>query len=192
MTTDHVAVALPGGAPGWFGHGFLALQLPSLVLREVGARLVQVEWPNDLLAARDAPDFLDRLRGHAADAVARLSLQPGDRLTVLAKSLGTMALPGLAGVELPPATEVVWLTPVYRPGVAEAATGCGWRSLFVVGGADPLHDADQHAAVLAATGAAEVVLERADHGLVVDGDPDATLAGARRLVDAVRAFVGPA
>lgn len=63
-----------------------------------------------------------------------------------------------------------------------------WPSLVVAGSADPYHDARAHAEVCATIRAQSLVVERANHGLVVDADVMATVDAHRALAHARLAF----
>jgi hypothetical protein len=79
----------------------------------------------------------------------------------------------------------VWLTPLV--GEAAVRDGIAPPALLVGGTADPSWDAG----FARSLGVQVVELERVDHGLVVEGDVEASLDAMRRLVQAVAAFATP-
>lgn len=94
---------------------------------------------------------------------------------IVAKSLGTLALPLAADRMLPG----VWLTPlVHDPSVTDALARQTAAALVIAGGADPSWDGS------AATAGAHrtVVLDDADHALEVPGDPHRSLAHLATVV----------
>ena len=183
---DHVAVVLPGSGYGADGP---ALAIPALALEQIGIDVVVATYP----AWRPDPEDADeqtRFHQEVVDEILQ-AVAGAVRVTFVAKSLGTIVLSGLDPRALPAGTRVraIWVTPVFgwkRVGVDAAAKG--WPSLIVSGGADRSYDRDATQKVVAATKADELVLDGADHSLVVRGDVHATVDGFRRLADAVLAF----
>jgi hypothetical protein len=118
-------------------------------------------------------------------------------VTFVAKSRGTLVLaamdPSVVGAG---SVAAVWVTPLLGlEYVRTAIVARAWPSLLVAGSADPYHEAAEHDAVCRAIGSASLVIEGADHGLVVEGDVLATVDGFRRLAEATLAFAratGPA
>lgn len=182
--TEHLAIVLPGREYGYLGP---ALRLPRLVAEQAGARVVEVSYP--AVAPGGSWDGLYRA---VADQVASAVSDTGaERVTFLAKSLGTVLLAALPPeIPLPGAVRAVWLTPIFgREPVREGAIAQGWPSLLVAGQADQFHEPSHHEAVAAALGAASVVLPGADHLLEVPGDVLATLRGWRLLTESVQGFI---
>lgn len=185
----HLGIVMPGQGYGPQGP---VLRYPALVLRQLGAEVRTVAYP-------DLDDQLDEVaqwRKFSSDVGRQVSafvdeVQP-ERLTFVAKSLGTIALANLdpALLSAVSRTEAVWLTPLFgRPDVRDGAVARWWRSLIVAGAADRAHDAGAHAEVVAALGAESVVLDGADHSLEVAGDIETTVAHHRVLVERVLRFL---
>jgi hypothetical protein len=113
-----------------------------------------------------------------------------ERITFLAKSLGTVALAAfdttiVAGVVV----DAIWVTPLFGfEVVKQGAISHYWRSLLVAGSADEAHNSAAHETVRASLGASSLILPGADHGLEVAGDVWATLDGLHSLVQAVLEF----
>jgi hypothetical protein len=59
-----------------------------------------------------------------------------------------------------------------------------WLSPFVAAAADPYPDASAHQEVCAAIDPTSLIIDGADHGLVVHGDVRAMVAGFRTLAPA--------
>lgn len=182
-----VAVVLPGGGYGPLGA---ALRFPVLALEAAGARTVTVDYP--LSAVRD-DHWLSQLRA-SVDEQVRAGVAEAERVTFVAKSLGTAALAGLAPDAVGGAyVDAVWLTPLF--GEAEVRAGAvrhGWRSLLVAGAADGYHRPDLHDAVADALQAESLVLAGSNHALEVPGHPLATVEVMRQLTEAVVRFAGAA
>ena len=112
---------------------------------------------------------------HAGDA--RILLVTKSITSHAARLAGERRLPG------------VWLTPLLRlPEIAAAFEGLDAPSLLIGGSADASWDA-----AVARRGGHEVLeLEGADHSLQIGGDPLASVALLRRVVERVDAFIGDA
>lgn len=85
--------------------------------------------------------------------------------------------------------DAIWVTPLL--GLDYVRTGVlakGWPSLIVAGAADPYHDRAAHEAVCTQLSASQLVIDDADHGLVVAGDVRKTVDGFRALAEASLAF----
>ena len=169
-----VLTVLPGS--GYTAQGPV-LARPAAALRREGWTVRTVVWdgrpdPDD---ARDV--YADVLRDGVEAAPDAVHL-------VLAKSLGTLALPVAVERGLPGA----WLTPLLTvdgaPEVRAAAAGLGATgvpALLAGGTADRLWDG----ALAAASGARVLEVDGGAHSLEVDGDPDRTA----RALDAVTSAV---
>jgi predicted alpha/beta hydrolase family esterase len=182
----HLAIVLPGREYGPLGP---ALRLPRLAVEETGAEIVEVTYPT-IPAADDARSWESLQQAVNRQIISHLS-NPPDRITFIAKSLGTVVLSALpAGLPFPASVSAVWLTPIFGwERVRSGAVARAWPSLLVAGAADSLHEPQHHEAVAAAIGATSVVLPSADHLLEVPGDVMATLDGFRTLTESVRNFV---
>jgi hypothetical protein len=149
--------------------------------------------PTSGCAASSGRTF-DAFDAFVHDRVVEL-VQAGDwdQVTFVAKSRGTLFLSTMAPLRRAVGIQAVWVTPLLgldyvRAGVVEK----GWRSLVVAGSRDPYHDAGAHAEVCDAIGATSLILDGADHGLVVRGDVRATVEGFARLAEESLAFAnGP-
>ncbi|MFI2103170.1 hypothetical protein ACH436_07755 [Isoptericola sp. NPDC019693] len=173
--TGLVLTVLPG--VGYTAEGPV-LARPAAALRSDGWSVRTVVWDGrpDFDVARRV--YADVLRDGVAAAPSAVHL-------VLAKSLGTLALP--VAVELVLAG--AWLTPLLTTGrtpeVRAAAAGLGASgvpALLAGGTADGLWDG----ALAAASGARVLEVDGGDHSLEIDGDPERT---ARALDDVTAAVV---
>ncbi len=181
----HVAVVLPGGSAG---PNSAPLLIPSLAAEQSGIAVEAVAYPDF------RPESLERDAARAFDVevfdlVRRLvTSRRADRVTFIAKSRGTLFLSTMLPLD-GVACDAIWVTPLFGLDyVCEGFVDKGWRSLVVAGGGDRYHDATAHERVCAAVDAESVVIEGADHRLVVDGNATATVAGLARLCDASLRF----
>ncbi|MFD2025182.1 hypothetical protein [Promicromonospora aerolata] len=168
-----VATVLPGSgytamAPLlWYARG---------ALHDLGWTIRTLEWTT-------APSF-DSARTAYAEVLGEDA--PGDDTLhlVVAKSLGTLAMPLAVRLGLPG----VWLTPLLTseqaPDVQETAAELDENHLLIGGTADPLWDGE-----LADGSDADVVeVDNADHSLEVPNDRAENLAIVEEVVSAIEEF----
>ncbi len=118
-----------------------------------------------------------------------LAERRASRVTFIAKSRGTLFLSAMGEMPLPADVDAIWVTSLLgfdyvRDGVVDKR----WPSLLVAGSADRYHDPDAHAKVRETIGAESLIIDGADHGLVVGGSVRATVEGFRALAEASLAF----
>ena len=183
----HLALVLPGAGYGPAGP---ALRFPALAVAQCGAEVREVRYSSS------PPRVSDLEAGQDFYATARDQIQAivderrYAKVTFIAKSLGTMVL-GAIGRELalPGLVDALWITPIFSLDyVRDGALAVGWRSLVVCGSADRYYDRGAIEQVVSGLGADSLVLDRADHGLEVNGDVLATLEGMHRLARAAVGF----
>jgi hypothetical protein len=181
--SDHVAIFLPGAG---YRHAHPLLWFARQALRQVGATEVLVEYEpvsslEDLL--EPAHPFFAGVREVVAGALAE---HAPERVTLVGKSLGTIALGEIARSGLVPEADAVWLTPIWEHDPTfESARACAWRSLYAVGTSDPTFRPDRHHSL----GGATVVVDGGDHALQIEHDVAASLAALTRVVSAVYELV---
>ena len=190
---EHLVVLLPG-------YGY-TLDMPLFFYAEnraleVGADVLRVEYayyrmPEFQGAAEDEQRrwLLEDTEAALRDALAQ---RPYRGVTLVGKSLGTRAMAHLLD-GAPEAWAAAWLTPMLaEPPVVAAVRGFGDRSLVVIGTADPHYDPGLLAELAADPKIETVVVEDADHGMDVPGDPVASVRALGRYVEAlVRFLPGP-
>jgi predicted alpha/beta-hydrolase family hydrolase len=193
VETDHVAILLPG--VGYTTHMPL-LYYPASLLLTMGADVLRVETVYIKQADFGALPGAEKARWAFADATAvcraALDQRLYRRITLVGKSLGTLAMGYLLGTEDALAqARAIWLTPLLSNDLLRAqiqqAKSC---SLFAVGTADPHYDATRLAEVQAVTGGKVVVIEGANHSLEVEGDVKRSLQALEEVMDAIQAFLG--
>lgn len=114
-----------------------------------------------------------------------------DRVTVIGKSLGTLAMTHVFDIErrLRGGAGDVWLTPLLADRRLHARIASPDRaSLIVMGTRDPQYNAD-HLSQLRAAGHRTLVLENAGHSLGVEGDLVRTLKMLQETVETVAQFL---
>jgi hypothetical protein len=188
--TDHLGVILPG-----YRHtiDMPDLHYAGLILQAKGADVLRVEY------AYPKTDFMKRPQSEQADwlsADVRAAFDAGwrqrgyKRVTLIGKSLGTLAMGRLLEDARFAGAGCVWSTPIladerlcaqirkHRP-----------RSLFIIGTADHFYRPALLRELVGATEGQALVLEGVHHGLEIEGDIPGTLDALRRIVDALQEFV---
>jgi hypothetical protein len=168
------AIVLPGRRypPG---KPLLAAVTDVLLARGWAVREVWWELPEDLPDRRVTRWVTDQARSAASGWT--------DRPLLVGKSLGTRA----ASYATKQGLDAVWLTPLLLDRkVTRAIRRSRARQLLVGGTAD---DLAWDGSVAHSLGADVLELPDADHGLVVQGDPERTAAHLDRLRQAVDAWL---
>ncbi len=187
VETAHLAVVLPGLS---YTCRSPALYYPTLLLVDgFGADVLWVEYDyfwRPGFADLPEPEQDRRLFADAEAALrAALSRGPYERLTLVGKSLGTLAVAHLLSTDAPlEKTQALWLTPLLSEcGVRERVREGEERSLAIVGTADPEYAPE------ALAGVEHITIEGADHALEVRGDAWASLRALEKALGAIEAFV---
>jgi hypothetical protein len=134
------------------------LHWPAAMLTQLGWSVLGITWDEDRLSREGAASQVRR----CADTALRQA--PSDQpILVVAKSLGTLALPWAVENRLPG----VWLTPLLQDPAVVAAVQDARQLTLLVGGTD-----DPHWQPPATVGSGVTLLELpgADHGLQHPGD----------------------
>jgi pimeloyl-ACP methyl ester carboxylesterase len=165
-----VATVLPGKG---YSPAAPLLHYATMLLRDRGWTVRQLWWDKTEMSTEEAAVARARRELDAVTAPVHL---------VVAKSLGTLALPIAAEMGLPG----VWLTPILTdPGVAAALSRIEVPALLIGGTADPFWVSD------VARGERLQVLEiaGADHGLEFGGAVLPAIAALRKVTEAMASFV---
>lgn len=190
--TDHLALILPGYA---YPCEMPALYYPAALLLSLGADVLHVRY-----AYNENPDFRALPEPEqdawlfadvAAATAAALAQRPYQRVTLVGKSLGTLAMGHLLATDSRLAgAYCVWLTPLLSDAtlVAQMRQHCR-RAFFVIGTADSEYDAATLAELRQATGGDALVVEGAHHGLEISDDLERSILVMRDLVAALRIFL---
>jgi len=188
--TDHLGIILPG-----FRHtiDMPDLHYAGLVLQKRGADVLRVEYAYSKTDFRQQSkqDQADRLSADVRAACAAGLVRCDYRkITLIGKSLGTLAIGHLLEDPRFAAAACIWSTPVlasdwmcaqirkHRP-----------RSLFIIGTADEFYNPALLGELVDATKGKALVLPGVHHGLEIEGDIHGTLAALRQIVDAVEEFI---
>ena len=188
----HLAVLLPG-----FGY---TLDMPLFyyaenLLLERGWDVLRVEYAYNRHPAYQSLPEPERERWLFEDATAAwragLGQRAYERVVLIGKSLGTLAMGHLlTATEPPPTVGAVWLTPLLsKEPLRQQIRGYGGPSLFVIGTADPHFDPVVLEEMQVATIGEAVVVRNADHGMDIPGDPIASVRAVERVVEALGRFL---
>jgi hypothetical protein len=190
--TDHLAILVPGGR--YTAHMPL-LYYPMRLLLTLGADALRIEYAYMDRAEYQALPPAERMRWLFTDVTAAsraaLAQRPYHQVTLVGKSLGTLAMGHLLTTENAlQKAQAIWLTPLlwndlWRSQVQRARP----RSLFASGTADPHYDAAHLAELQAATDGQAVLVEGANHSLEIEGDVMASLQALEQVVQAVQTFL---
>ena len=189
-SSRHLAVVLPGLS---YNALMPALFFPWRLLLEMGADVLRVDYDYARPERRGDPtgEMAARLTADVSAAVAA-GLAAGDyrRVTLLGKSLGTMAMAHLLSTEPRLATaDCIWLTPLLRhERLRSRLRDAARRSLLVIGTADAEHD-PAVLAELRAAGADLLELEGAGHGLDVAEDVMMSIEYLATIARRIGAFI---
>jgi hypothetical protein len=190
--SQHLALVLPGmrytvSAPALYYATSLLLEHEADVL------LVEYEYFRQ-------PDFQtvsgeERLQWISADVAAAyqaaISQRTYTRLTLIGKSLGTLAMGHLLSTAaLPERVDAIWLTPLLRVEyVRQQILNCGHHSLLVIGTADPHYDAECLDEIQQSTGHEVLTIDGADHTFDLKDGVIPTIKVLEKLITDLEQFL---
>jgi len=190
--TDHLAILVPGGR---YTAYMPLLYYPLRLLLTLGADVLRIEYAYTGRADYQALPPAEQVRWLFTDVSAAsraaLAQRPYQQVTLVGKSLGTLAMGYLLTTESAlRKAQAVWLTPLlwndlWRSQIQQVRP----RSLFASGTADPHYDPAHLAELQAATNGKAVVVEGANHSLEIEGDVMASLQALEQVVQAVQTFL---
>jgi len=187
---SHIAIVLPG-----FRH---TVDRPDLhyaqrILYQGGADILRVEyqyWRAEYATLSEAAQDACIASDATAVVDAAFARRAYSKLTLLGKSLGTIAMAHLLHDERCRAADCIWETPPLTvPWLRDQIRLHQPRSLFVVGTDDSHYDESILLELERATGGQTVRVVGADHSLEVPGDIEASLVGLTSIAQAVESFV---
>ena len=189
---DRLALLLPG-----FGY---TLDMPLFyyaenLLQERGWDVLRVEYDYNTRPEFQTLPKPDRDRWILADTTAAwragLSQRTYERVALIGKSLGTLAMGHLLTMaDPPPNVGAVWLTPMLSvERLRQQISRYGGPSLFVIGTADPHFEPVVLEKMQVATTGEAVIVKNADHGMDIPGNPVASVRAVERVVEALGRFL---
>jgi len=188
--SDHLGMIFPGIS---YTTSLPALHYSGGLLLSHGADLLCLDYA---YSAASRSNLFERLSfdvSAACDVV--LAAGSYDRLTLVGKSLGTLALAHLMLTRASDArfrdARYIWLTPLLRNDrFREAISSRRSRSLFVIGTADDEYDPDLLAELERVTGGEGLVVDGAGHGLEIPGDVVGSIRAIERIILRIEEFLG--
>jgi len=144
-------------------------------------------------------NFMDRSQAEqdrwiSADVFAAcnagLSQRPYEKITLVGKSLGTIAMGHLLADRRFQGTTCIWLTPLLtvdwlRNRIEEIHP----RSLFIIGTADQFYQPDIFRQLETVTNGSALVIEDANHALEIPGDIQKSVQALSQIVQALQEFI---
>lgn len=161
--TDHLTLILPGLN---YTCDMPLLYYSSQIMLEAGADVVQVKYDYTRTQAKQTSSLTERFSQMKADviqmALVALQQRKYKHLTLIGKSLGTLAIPNLLKADLPLRPQsCVYLTPILNELVPlrDLIQTCR-RNLFVIGTSDRYFDPDL---------INQLISPQADNFMIIDG-----------------------
>lgn len=187
---SHAAIILPG--MGYTAQMPLLYYVANLFVAQ-NADVLQVNY--NYIDAFRGLDSTEQHRWLAADSDAAyrafIAQQSYTRLTVVGKSLGTIAMAHLFATHdfsTPPTA--LWLTPVLtNAAVREQIAAFPGPSLVVIGTADSFYDPNLLAAIGETSTRHFAIIEGADHSMNVNDDVFQSLQALEQVLRAVENFL---
>jgi len=193
LESDHLALILPGLN---YSCDMPLLYYATQIMLEAGADVVQVKY--DYTQSRSdgsASTLNERFRDLQTDVaqIARVALMQRDykRLTVIGKSLGTLAIPRLLQTDLPlrPHT-CVYLTPILNElvPIRDLIQTCP-RNLFVIGTSDRYFDPELISQLINPQADNFMIIDGVNHSLEFPGDSSRSLQVLENVVHRMQKYL---
>lgn len=190
QSSTQLAVILPGYR---YPVEMPPLYYAARILQEQGADVLRVEY------AYYRTSFLQQSENEQdqwisndvfAACEAGLSQRSYEKITLVGKSLGTIAMGHLVSEPRFQQATCVWVTPLItvewlRSRIEQTHP----RSLFIIGTADRFYKPELLNHLKTLTQGQTCILEGADHGLEIPGDIPGSLAALRQIVETLQAFL---
>lgn len=190
VPTRHLGIILPGYR---YSAEMAPLYYAGCILLDQGADLLRIEY------AYYRTDFIKQPESEQdqwissdvfAACKAALSHHSYEKITLVGKSLGTIAMGHLLADPVFQRATCIWLTPLLtvdwlRSRIEQTHP----RSLFVIGTADKFYKPDILKRLEQITGGRSLVLEGVNHALEIPGDIPKSLAVLHQIVQALQEFL---
>ncbi|MBK9927451.1 MAG: hypothetical protein IPP66_19450 [Anaerolineales bacterium] len=188
---QHLGIILPG-----YRHSvdMADMHYAGRILLEQGADLLRVEYVYYQTDFMEQPAS-EQNKWIAGDVFAvcnaALSQRSYDRITLVGKSIGTIALANLLTDSRFQNATCVWSTPLLTlEWLRERIEQVHPRSLFITGTADKFYKPEILKHLETVTNGRTVVIEGANHGLEIPESISASLAALGQIVQALQEFLG--
>jgi predicted alpha/beta-hydrolase family hydrolase len=188
--TKHLGIILPGLR---YSAEMAPLYYAARVLLDQGADVLRVEY------AYYQTDFSQRPESEQdqwissdvfAACNAGLSYRSYEKITLVGKSLGTIAMGHLLGDNRFQKATCIWETPLLTvEWLCSRIEQAQPHSLFIIGTADQFYKPDILKRLELATKGHSLVIEDANHGLEIPGDIPKSIKALEKMVQAFQEFM---
>ena len=188
--TRHLGIILPGYS---YSPDMAPLHYASLILLEGGADLLQIEYTYYRTDFQEQPQS-EKVKWLASDVLAAceaaLSQRSYEKITLIGKSLGTIAMAQLLADTRFQSARCVWMTPLLNlDWLCSRIEQTRPPSLFIIGTDDRHYQPEVLKRLEHSTGGRSLVLEGANHGLEILGDIAKSLVMLNQIVQALQEFL---
>jgi hypothetical protein len=186
---NHLGVILPGYR---YPAEMPPLHYASRVLLDQGADMLHVDYayyrtdfnrqPEDVQDKWISSDVF-------AACTAGLAQRSYEKITLIGKSLGTIAIGHLLADARFQRASCIWMTPILSVGwLCQRIEEVRPQSLFIIGTADQFYQPDVLNRLEQVTNGHSIVLDGVNHGLEVPGDIPKSLGALSQIVQALQEF----
>jgi hypothetical protein len=190
--TKHLALLFPGLN---YTNQMPAMYYPARLLESIGTDVLRVNYAYNQRPEYETLSFSGKMQWLLADVTAAfqiaLSQRSYDKITLVGKSLGTLAMGhSLTHNDFSQSLQCVWLTPLLRnERLREQIKKVPHKAFFVIGTADPFYDAGLLKELETSTSGKSVIIPGADHGLEIHADMGRSLQALREWVKELEIFL---
>ncbi len=187
---EELGIILPGYR---FSADRAELHYAGRVLTDKGADVLKVEYDYPRTDYPNCPE-LEQQKWVAEDvlaaAEAAFSKRGYEKITLIGKSLGTLAMWVLLGDSRFAAARCIWMTPVLNvEALVRRIEQVKPSSLFIIGTADPYYQPDVLRRLVETTKGRLLLVEGMNHGLEIPGGVSDAMELLKRIVRDVEAFL---
>jgi pimeloyl-ACP methyl ester carboxylesterase len=187
---NHLGVILPGYH---YSPDMPPLHYAGRLLLDQGADVLQIEYAYYRTDFSKQPES-EQDNWLSSDVFAAcnagLAQRAYEKITLVGKSLGTIAMGHLLADPRFPTAACVWLTPLLTVEWLRARIEqIHPRSFFVIGTADPFYKPEILSHLEQVTNGSSLVIEGANHALEIPGDISKSLTMLNQIVQAVDEFL---
>jgi predicted alpha/beta-hydrolase family hydrolase len=191
--TNHLGIILPGYR---YSADMPPLYYAGQVLAEQGADVLRVDYAYYRTSFMAQPQN-EQDQWISSDVLAAcnaaLSQHPYEKITLVGKSLGTIAMVHLLADNRFQKAICIWFTPILTlESLRSRIEQVRPRSLFIIGTADQFYKPDILESLKNSTSGETCIIEGANHGLEIPADVPASLVMLNTIVQALRQFLSEA
>jgi predicted alpha/beta-hydrolase family hydrolase len=188
--TRHLGIILPGYR---YSAEMAPLYYAGRILLDQGADVLRIEYAYYRTDFSKQPET-EQDKWISSDVFAAcnagLSYRQYEKITLVGKSLGTLAMGHLLADSRFQKASCVWETPLLTvEWLCSRIEQLPPRSLFIIGTADNFYKPDILKQLELATKGHSVVIEGANHGLEIPGDIPRSLTALNQMVQAFQEFL---